>query len=322
VCLLEHGSSTVHELASTPALKPVSPTAIAKIRALAHTFVPGWSVTIPADLETAAQRLTELCGTVGYYGIPPASPLPLHTFLAELCFSAVNFCYWTGGCDRRPDGVSSADARRIIFAAFSLSPYPSPTECAEPQRSREELIRSIEIARDALTLSQFPLSRARGHLLDEVRLNYNAAVELWRRCSTDDAVPDRDLDFLLSSFPGFARDPFAKRACLFFCLLERVYGRCHAMANAMPLPVDYQVPKVLHSAGALVYSSQLQAKIAEEVPIPSGSREEMEIRAAALVVVERLAARFDVSESVIDQWLWSARKRVPGKYHLTETTHY
>ncbi len=68
---------------------------------------------------------------------------------------------------------------------------------------------------------------------------------------------------------------------------------------------DYRLPQVLRHYGALTYSDELAARIDNRQIIPSGSPEEIEIRAATLIACNRLQAlRPDMKLSNIDLGLW------------------
>ncbi|KAJ3491692.1 hypothetical protein NLI96_g502 [Meripilus lineatus] len=97
---------------------------------------------------------------------------------------------------------------------------------------------------------------------------------------------------------------------------------------------DYRVPQILHHLGILTYPPSLLDLLRNHAPFPSGSREEVSIRSASIVAVERvrremlelkLAAISDsegeedigeeeleesVSSVMIDFFLWDLAKRV------------
>jgi hypothetical protein len=81
---------------------------------------------------------------------------------------------------------------------------------------------------------------------------------------------------------------------------------------------DNGVPQVLLADGLLEYTPELRARIESEEEIPSGSDEEIEIRACAGQVVEYLAALSGKNAVAVDHILWhrhaeDARYRaVPG----------
>ena len=86
---------------------------------------------------------------------------------------------------------------------------------------------------------------------------------------------------------------------------------------------DYQVPKVMRSMGILEYSDALAAIVNGEQLIASGSKEELAIRAAAILAGEEISKKFSVAVAQLDWWIWSQRNNDPSaKFHLTVTTDY
>jgi len=80
---------------------------------------------------------------------------------------------------------------------------------------------------------------------------------------------------------------------------------------------DYRVPQVLHHLRLLTYAPPLVCALEAREEFPSGAREEIAIRAASIIAVERVAAalRADgragaVSSVLIDFFLWDLAKRL------------
>ena len=101
--------------------------------------------------------------------------------------------------------------------------------------------------------------------------------------------------------------------------------------HEMTMFADNLVPHVLRMDGILLYDENLTARIDSEELIPSGSPEEVEIRACALHAVELMAralkeAGYDVSPVGLDYVLWNRGqqpyyKRVKPR-HRTRTVFY
>jgi hypothetical protein len=144
---------------------------------------------------------------------------------------------------------------------------------------------------------------------------------IWEICAWD-AATETEVAAVLTAVPAFGGDPFFKRLFLFFMLLYRIYGRCEPLARTIPLPSDYQVPKVLRAAGVLTYSETLAREVDSGNLISAGSPMEMAIRASAIIAVERIATATRCSEEATDGWLWACRDKVLAKHHLTRTANY
>ena len=137
----------------------------------------------------------------------------------------------------------------------------------------------------------------------------------------------------VARYEGF-EVPFYKRAqitCsdLAEALRERGLGRFHDL-DQLTLFADNLVPHVLRSLGVLSYSPDLTKRIESEELLPSGSPEEVEIRAAALHAVERLAGScarrgWRVPARRLDHLLWSRGQSARVKArprHRTRCPYY
>eukprot|EP01038_Epipyxis_sp_PR26KG_P014213 gene14213-19070_t len=118
---------------------------------------------------------------------------------------------------------------------------------------------------------------------------------------------------ILMHFPGF-RDTaifngrlihFYKRAQILVGDLWAAYGRKKIISlneqhindnnyfifddlDQLTMFADYRIPQILRNMGVLIYSSELSYKVDNKIEIPSGSLEEISIRAATVVAVEKL----------------------------------
>jgi hypothetical protein len=101
--------------------------------------------------------------------------------------------------------------------------------------------------------------------------------------------------------------------------------------HEMTMFADNLVPHVLRIDGILLYDENLAARIDSEKLIPSGSSEEVEIRACALHAVEKIAkslkeARHGVSPVGLDYVLWNRGQQPYYKNvkprHRTRTVFY
>jgi hypothetical protein len=83
---------------------------------------------------------------------------------------------------------------------------------------------------------------------------------------------------------------------------------------------DYRVPQILHHLRILTYPPALLTALCKGMPLETGSREELSIRAGSVVAVERVRAEMiklrggeddgTVSSVLIDFYLWDLAKRV------------
>lgn len=87
---------------------------------------------------------------------------------------------------------------------------------------------------------------------------------------------------------------------------------------------DYRVPQVLHHLRMLRYPSSLVKALTAHIPFANGSREEVSVRAASVLAVERVRDEIirlrekkadgdgvvEVSSVLIDFYLWELAKNV------------
>jgi len=218
------------------------------------------------------------------------------TFQYELWASAVNYCYWYGRDQLRPGGGGASEMYHILNLTFA--------------HGAKEFGRSLISAR-------FPLCEQRSRHLSEA---YSFG-------STEYGVTiNHSLHFAIREFikalPGFAGDMFLKRTFLFFMMLHRRFGYWADEIHELPVPADYRVPQSLRHLGCLIYDHDLATKVDNEIHIPSGSMEELSIRAATIIACDRLSSISGVPLCQIDDWLWSTRFPDCKPFHLTVTTDY
>lgn len=97
---------------------------------------------------------------------------------------------------------------------------------------------------------------------------------------------------------------------------------------------DYRVPQILHHFRIISYPPSLVKALRSHKSFPTGCREELSIRSASIVAVERVRkemvqlaeARYgagnvneeDISSVLIDFYLWDLAKELETKENLTE----
>lgn len=83
---------------------------------------------------------------------------------------------------------------------------------------------------------------------------------------------------------------------------------------------DYRVPQILHHLDIISYPPELSKLLRSYTPLLPGSREEVSIRAASIVAVERVRQEMvqnyqsegeeEVSSVLIDFYLWDLAKKI------------
>lgn len=81
--------------------------------------------------------------------------------------------------------------------------------------------------------------------------------------------------------------------------------------DSLTMFADYRVPQVLHHLGLLSYSQDLIDIIHNEIEIPSGSQNEIEIRGCSIWAVQLLIEKINhiepslkINSVLVDYYLW------------------
>lgn len=129
---------------------------------------------------------------------------------------------------------------------------------------------------------------------------------------------------IAEQLPAYAGDPFLKRSQLFVGMMA---GRLQTTelpsglrnTERMTIYADYILPMVLHQMGVLNYNTGLLALVRNRKHIPSGSADELEIRAATILACDALLRELrsypgyeNVSILALDTALWLQGGEIPN----------
>lgn len=240
-------------------------------------------------------------------------------FLYELIANSVNYCFWYGRHDIRPNDVSSSKMYALLDESFHHIDELKKTRTMDRYQELEDVIEDFT---GKLSRARFPLIDCRVRHLEEILDRHDLLSVIDTDVERGKHSVDEWLDFLVTSFPGYAKDLFLKRAFLF---IMQMYRRCGLFAEEMfkiPVPADYQIPKMLRWTGCIVYDRELSWIVDENVIVPSGSFIECEIRAATIVAVKRIADAANCTCEEVDTYLFARRYFCSEPFHLTITTDY
>jgi hypothetical protein len=152
------------------------------------------------------------------------------------------------------------------------------------------------------------------------------------------------VSLLTSHFPGFRDHAIYKGQQVFFYKRAQIfcgdlYGAFQGQGEGafrdieeLTMFADYRVPAVLREMGVLQYSDSLSQKIDAKEELLPGSEEEIEIRAATIVAVEKIRKAVGAKTSSglphavhVDWWLWEygeAMRTEHRPHHRTRTIYY
>jgi hypothetical protein len=130
---------------------------------------------------------------------------------------------------------------------------------------------------------------------------------------------------LANEFPLSFEDPYLKKAQLAISTIAGCVQHKEGVSVKDDLTAfaDYEVPRVLRSLGVIEYSGDLLCKLRNGTPILKDSAEELAIRAATILAVEKMSNNSAYSASQIDNYLWQYQRNIgETEVHVTDTTFY
>ena len=279
---------------------------IDRVRTMSSDFV-GEEMPVSVDWD-AVTRLAGVMESEGKMKFDPIDDMNhAQAVLTELFASAINYCFWYGKYDFRPMCGDSNNMYDVIIDAVKnkFEGMVGP-----------DFINAIV---DRLIFDRYPLLEERTKHLLEAALGTQEFVMFVLMNRENDAKIV--LHELVRRYPGFASYMFLKRAFLFVFQLNRKLNFFKEV-DTLPIPADYQVPKMLEHFGCLKYKVVLMDKIKTHTMLPKYSIEEISIRSGAIMVCDKLTKLTGWSASDIDSWLWLRRKECNKPFHLTITTDY
>ena len=240
-------------------------------------------------------------------------------FLYEIIANSVNYCYWYGKHDIRPNGSDSPKMCRLLDDSFGV--LTKLKELSSYSRQHElEII--IDQFTGNLTEERFPLLDHRIRHLNEVAIRRDLTSHIDNCIRANCFSVESWLEYLVMAFPGYGKDLFLKRAFLFIIQMYRRLGLFKDEIHKIPVPADYQIPKMLRMLGCIKYNYPLDSMVNDGRLIPEGSLLECEIRAATIVVCKKIADLAGCSCADVDTYLFANRKTCRDPFHLTVTTNY
>ena len=232
--------------------------------------------------------------------------------LMEFVGCAINYCYWYGLSSVRPNECSSGVMYKAVEKAF------------KDYQDGDDFELCIQKLMENLALGRFPLLEEREkHIKELIPYGEDFCIGISNAIfykDKEDFYPF--FEDMVKTFPGYASDIFLKRASLFFLQMYRQYGWFESAMHELPVPADYQVPKMLKGFNCIGYDFYLDQLIDNEVLIPKGSREECSIRAATVIACKKIQEKTGWNIADVDGWFWLRRKEIDAPFHLTVTTDY
>ena len=241
----------------------------------------------------------------------PVSENIYKQIVIELVASSVNYCYWYGKHNIRPNGSSSTLMYECLQNAFFDYEHPD----------KKQFKLCIERFIQLMSIKRFPLIEERERHLRQL-LNGAEEYAIIIESHHEDGKVEEYMSSLISYFSGFASDIFLKRASLFFIQLFRCFGWFEPDLHNLHVPADYQIPKMLNHYGCLIYEEELDDAIDFSQPLPKHSQAECEIRAATVLTIKKLCEITGWNVAEVDGYFFSKRYETKNPFHLCITTDY
>ncbi len=259
--------------------------------------------------------------------------------LYYLVFNAINYCYFDQDGKKFKDGDYSGSTLAGLRLTENWKEISDPLFLS---RVDENYLLT------ELFKAEAPISmvKERTLALREVGtfLNSNTDFTFEKLCVRGGANAYNISQLVPLHLPSW-RDPFFKRAQLF---VGMVYGRFQNWGRGPIAPeslssltvfADYRVPQTLIAMGVIEPSAPLLTRLHREQFLGSGSRKELELRAATVLGADAILEALQplreetINPLHIDYLLWSAgrkKKDMPEgvfvkpfpNHHLTMTTDY
>lgn len=298
---------------------------IETVWSLANTFVDSAKLVTISDgeISNAAKAVMDWkeSGPRVFQGYPLCikSGHPRRILLYELIANSVNYCFWYGRYDIRPDRAGSTKMYQLLDESFNKLEELKKTATFDGQDEKEIIINTFI---EKLSRARFPLIDHRVRHLNEILNRSDLLSVIDIEVQRNSYNTEDWLDYLITSFPGYSKDLFLKRAFLFIMQMYRRCGIFEKEVSKVLVPADYHIPKMLRWLGCIEYNNSLSQHVDGGFSIPEDCNADCEIRAATIVACKRIADLADCTCEEVDTYLFGRRNWCTAPFHLTVTTNY
>jgi hypothetical protein len=311
---------------------------MSRVKKLAYSIMrnPQHLTLLPERVEVIAEQLRDFKMEYPAWDYPPFYPQT--DDFEEMCmyyllFNSINYCYFDDYGSVFTDGAHKSSTLAGLRITENLKDLKDPLFLS---RVDENYMLSELFEADtpiSLVKERTVAFREIGEFLSrEPDFSFR---KLFTRCYNNAYILSQFIPTLLPSW----RDPFFKRSQLFVGMVQGRFNCFEKGLDDLTVFADYKVPQTLHSMGMIRYHFSLYNTISNSSLIASGSKQELEIRAASIVLSDKLTAALNkyhdnsLNALHIDYLLWSAirnRNSLPRgvmslvdiPHHRTMTTDY
>ncbi len=316
---------------------------MSRVRTLSETLLknPRYVEIKQYRVDKVAELLSDMELEIPTWNFPPL--YPQSDVFEEMClfyliFNSINYCYFDHDAKKFQDGKMSGST----LSATRLTEHWADLQNPEFLANVDENYLLAELFRAESPIS---MVKERAYALREVGefISRNPDFtfrKLFQKYKSNAYYVSQAIPTLLPSW----EDAFFKRAQLFVAM---VYGRFQhdeirpfeSGLEDLTVFADYRVPETLIRMGVIVPAASLMTRIHRREQIYSGSRKELELRAASVLGADAVMGALNAHKETalnslhLDYLLWGARRKVDKApeglfvqnhitHHYTMTTDY
>ncbi|MCK5538183.1 MAG: hypothetical protein KAI79_15255 [Bacteroidales bacterium] len=291
------------------------------INKASQTFMFG-HVTLNEE-KIAAFKLENVEGNSSFFNPPPYLQQLLKASEKEVAykiihiFNAINaslqYCFFTANTSTRFDGIDSQWIIKMIDGVFEEVRVTSVTD----------VYRTKDLVLERLIGSNITLLKSRVETIEEVfaKLNFYEYSEYYMDVAQSIQM--------LSKLVCFKEDIFFKKGLFAVMMtgrmlpeLKAAYTNYAKELSILPVPADYQIPKMLRHYGLIEFSDVLGEMVDSSVLLQENSEMELNIRAATAQACRLISEVNGVSVDEVDAYLFMKRKESGLRHHLCVTVSY
>jgi len=227
--------------------------------------------------------------------------------------ASLQYCFFIGNAQMRFDAIDSFWIMSMLDGIFKKYEVTSV----------EDIYKTKESIINILISSNITLLQSRVQTIEEVfeKLDFKMYGNTYA-----------DIDASISNLKKlicFKQDIFFKKGLFAVMITGRMlpelqvfYPTYKAVLYQLPVPADYQIPKMLRHYGLIEFSNELASFVDNSIPLQENSELELNIRAATVLACEILAQSNVCSVDVVDAYLFMKRKECNALHHLCVTESY
>lgn len=247
-----------------------------------------------------------------------------------LVFQSIDFCFWGNPkwSVESEEGLIDGSKALMYIIIKNIDTFTNFKKLEELTYEEFKKLFTSNVS--------IPLIKERYEILHNIAKTINTKMNGSFYNYIKDIHSDIELfHLIINYFPSFKDERTYNNKTIYFyklgCLLvsDIMHARNILEENEfdyshLPGCTDYKIPQIIRAFGITEYSNELADIIDKKEEIPFNSPYEIEIRASAIVVINYIIEKTELSGMAINDFLWvsSGKLKNMQPYHLTKTTTY